>query len=232
MNIIDDIRNTTKDILSDTATGFATECIFSVTSGVTVVSVSCGAVCVKHNLTFDDMGAPVNSPTVRVTVSELTLAALDYPVRNTSNAVALKGHRVTFSDLTGEQATYVVSEQFPNAQTGVIRLQMASYRLPTPPGRTIIGWIVGPVKIQIVTTPNGTTQTLANGDVIPIQYALNSNGSLTIPGIAGYNVLTPFMLSNFPIQDMPYTLSTGTFNYKFTVGREAAVNVSLPLYAD
>jgi len=31
---------------------------------------------------------------------------------------------------------------------------------------------------------------------------------------------------------MPYTLSTGTFNSKFTVGREAAVNVSLPLYAD
>jgi len=178
------------------------------------------------------MGAPVNSPTVRVTVSELTLAALDYPVRNTSNAVALKGHRVTFSDLTGEQATYVVSEQFPNAQTGVIRLQMASYRLPTPPGRLIIGWIVGAVKIQIVAVPNGTTQTLANGDVIPLQYALNGNGSLTIPGIAGYNVLTPFMLSNFPIQDMPYTLATGTFNYKFTVGREAAVNVSLPLYAD
>lgn len=232
MSLIDDIRNTTKDILSDAATGFATECIFSVTSGDTVVAVTCGALCVKHNLSFNDMGAAVNSPTVRVTVNEETLTDLGYPTRNASNAVALKGHRVTFADLTGEQATYIVSEQFPNAFTGVIRLQMASYRLPTPPGRTIIGWIVGPVKIQIVTTPNGTTQTLANGDVIPLQYALNSNGTLTIPGIAGYNVLTPFMLSNFPIQDMPYTISTGTFTYRFTVGRDAAVNVSLPLYAD
>lgn len=232
MNLIDDIRNTTRDILSDAATGFATECIFSVTSGETVATATCGALCVKHNLTFNDMGASVNSPTVRVTVSELSLTELDYPVRNTSNVVALKGHRVTFADLTGEQATYIVAEQFPNAQTGVIRLQMASYRLPTPPGRLIIGWIVGAVKIQIVAVPNGATQTLANGDVIPLQYALNSNGSLTIPGIAGYNVLTPFMLSNFPIQDMPYTLSTGTFNYKFTVNRDAAVNVSLPLYAD
>jgi hypothetical protein len=236
MNIITDIQQTLKNVLSDTATGFGTECIFSVVSGVTVLSKTCGAIVVKHNRSFDDIGAEVSSPTVRVTVSELALKALNYPVRNSADVVSMKGHRVTFTDVDGFQATYTVVDQFPNAQTGAIRLQMASFAVPSPPGRTIIGWIVGPVAIQLRPVPNGTMQTLANGEQIPLQYVINPNGTLTIPGIAGFPALTPFLIMNMPIMNMPYTQSTGTFNNAanngFVYGSNCEVNVSLPLYAD
>lgn len=215
------------------------DCIFSVVSGVTVVSKTVKAIPTAYSDLFSgDYGdGNVVAKIARLMVSELALKAVGYPVRNTANKVALKGHRITYTDISGSQATYIVKEQYPNGLTGLIRLDLSDYVVSTPPGRTIIGWISQAIYFQIVETPNGDMQTLANGDEIPTQYALNEDGSLTIPGIAGWNALTPFMYSQFPIDNMPYDMSGGTFTMPegsegFVIGAYCGVNVSIPLYAN
>ncbi len=58
---------------------------------------------------------------------------------------------------------------------------------------------------------------------------------MTIPYIAGYNILTPFMLSDFAIQGMSYNSTTGTFdnspNNGFFIGTFAEVNAVIPIFA-
>jgi hypothetical protein len=104
--------------------------------------------------------------------------------------------------------------------------------------RTVIGWKVCRVDVQVVTTPDGSTQTLGNGEVIPLQYALNNDGTLTIPYLAtvvGIEVLTPFIIDNGVIMNEPYDSATGTFDNSVNGGFIPDVNIisfnaSLPLY--
>lgn len=213
------------------------DCIFVVTNGETVVTATVKAMPASYQkLVGVDFGEPMSIKTARLMVSELSLTAEDYPVRNSNNRVSMKGHRITYTDVSGEQATYIVTEQFPNNLTGLIVLQLGEYAVSTPPpGKLIIGWAYAPIVIEIRETPDGTTQELPNGDIIPKQYALNGDGTLTVEGIAGWQVLTPFMLSQFPFQDMPYNVTSGTFdnsaNGGFVYGSDAEVNVVYPIYA-
>lgn len=239
-----DIAGDVEQILNDGG-DFSSEVIFSVTNGVTVVSKTCNAVVVNHNLTVTDEGVEINGRTSRVTVSELTLKALGYPTRNNANKIALKGHRVTWTDPASEvQVTFKIKEQFPNYQTGLIRCTLEDYGMATPPGRTIIGWISSKIKVEVVATPNSETQELLNGDEIPVQYALNDGsvsgkpaGSLTIPYLIGYGVGTPFMLNDFANQEETYNMVNATFDNTsngsvFQIGDRIAFNASIPVWAD
>lgn len=225
-----------KDIQRITTGDFAVPIIFSVTNGLTVTTVTCKGIAVKHHLVYDpSSGSPVNGKIARVTVSELALRALNYPVRDSNNNVSLIKHMVTWTDVSGLQATYVINEQFPDETTGAIVCLLGDYGVVTPPGRLIIGWIVSPFTVQLTNSPNPThTQTLANGDVIPLQYALNGNGTLTVPYMATYTLLEPFYMDNAGYQNIAYNKATGTFDGSqfggFSDVNAITFNASIPIW--
>ncbi len=233
MGLVDQIQKDVQQITSDLG-GFATSLIFFVTNGQTVVTATCNGIAVNHNLAVNEYGIDINSKTARVTVSELALRALSYPLRDSNNRVSLKEHRVTWTDISGIQATYIIREQFPNGQTGLIRCTLGEFAVATPPGRTIISWMVCPIHLTVVETPNpAITQQLDNGDIIPAEYALNDNGTLTIPYMIGYTALTPFILEQEPVDNFPYNRATGTFGSltpSFNIGNKVSFNASLPVW--
>lgn len=235
MGLIGNIQQDAQRITTDLS-GFAVPILFSITNGETVVSKQCKGTAFKHHLSISEQGTVVNSRNARVTISELELIAQGFPVRDSNNRVALKNCMVTWTDISGIQATYTIREQYPNEVTGLIVCQLGEYGTISPPGRTIIGWIVSPFTVEVKTSPDtAITQTLANGDVIPVEYALNTNGTLTIPYLAGYPVLTPFMLDGSPMQSMPYDRATGTFDNSANGGfypdvNLIAFNASIPVW--
>lgn len=231
------IQEDVRDFLADSETAPTLPVLFSVTDGTLVVQATVNALAIKHALYVNETGRNVAiGRDARVSVSELALRAENYPVRDTNNQVSLKGHLLTWTDISGVQATYEIAWQMPDETTGLIRCHLAEYGAVTPPGRLIIGWIAAPIDIQVVTTPDGSTQTLANGDIIPLQYALNNDGTLTIPYLVDRVVLTPFMLDGSPIQDMPYDRETGTFDNSANGGflpdiNRIAINASIPVWS-
>lgn len=218
-------------------------CIFSVTDGMTVFSATCQAVPAAYYKSFDMDYAGEYQPaqqvskTARVMVSEKALTALGYPVRNTADRVALKGHTLTYTDsLTNKQNTYVVAEQYPNYLTGLIWLQLSDFAVETPPGRTIISWVSALIEILVVEgAPSTETQELQNGDTIPVEYNLNDDGTLTIPYLEGYRITTPVMYQDFAIDNMPYNIATGTLDNNgssgISVGAKIGLNAVIPLFA-
>lgn len=115
--------------------------------------------------------------------------------------------------------------------------------IPTPPIApiTIYIWKVCPVQVLVTATPNpSNTQTLGNGVVIPIEYALNSDGTLTIPYLsdtAGVTINTPFMVNNQSVDTVIYEYRTPENDWAFNnvdgggfgEGNEISFNASLPL---
>lgn len=140
--------------------------------------------------------------------------------------------KTSFSDLKGsyydpEQTKWVVREPPLDARLSIAFVDA------TPQVATIQFWKVCAIQVQVVAVPDGTTQTLDNGAVIPLQYALNMDGTLTIPYLQtniGISVLTPFIIDNQVIQDEPY--SDGTFDNSiyggFVIGNIISFNASLP----
>jgi hypothetical protein len=237
MNLISRIQKDLQQITTNTGgTPAVVPVIFSVTDGTTVTTATVNAIAVKHHLTIDpNSGEAVVGKNIRVTVSEKALVAANYPVRNNNNCVSLINHNVTWTDISGVQATYTVNTQFPDEITGSIVLFLADYATITPPGRLIIGWIQSPFTIVITNTPNPSiTQTLANGDTIPVQYALNTDGTLTIPYMAGYTLLEPFFMDNSGYQNISYIKSSGTFNGSafggFSGVNVITFNASIPIW--
>lgn len=235
MGIRDLIQADVKTILTNTG-DFAHPVIFSVTGGSMVTTVTCNAMAYKHNIVWQDgMRIRVNSLNARVTVSELALKALGYPVRDTNNQVHLIGHRVTWTDISGVQITYTVTENYPNEVTGVILCRLSPIAVATPPGRVIIGWISSRFDLEVVETVDPDVKIeLANGDEINAQYTLNDDGTLTIPYLVGYNVLTPFMIDGGIVQIEPYDIETGTFdnsvNGGFLPTNKVSFNASIPVW--
>lgn len=237
---MDYIREDLQRITTDT-NEFAVPVLFSVTDGVTITSVTCNAIATKHNIVVDETtglvstGLMTNGRNVRIAVSELALKALSYPVRTVNNFVSLIGHTVTWKDVSNVQITYVIREQYPDETTGLIVLQLGNYGVLTPPGRLIIGWMPAMIEVLIVASPNpANTQTLANGDIIPKEYALNLDGTLTIPYLVNRNVLTPFVFDNVVTQDVTYNKTTGTFDGSviggFQTNNYITINASVPIW--
>lgn len=127
MNIIQRIQQDARTILSHDGE-FAVPVIFT-SNGDTPVTATCNALAVKHALTVDpDTGAraKARSFTGRVTVSELALRELDYPVR-TDGKIDLLDHLVEWTDVSGIATKYIIREQFPNEVTGVIVCWLGTY---------------------------------------------------------------------------------------------------------
>lgn len=226
-----------KRILTDPG-GHTVPCIFTTSSGLLVVSVTCNALAVKHHVTWNaSVGDRVHGRNIRITVSELALNDLSYPVRDTNNRVSMIGHRVAWTDISGVQATYIIEQQFPNEMTGMIRCQLGDYGTVTPPGRVFLGWMYNTIQVQIVSVVNPlNVQTLGNGDIIPVEYTINVDGTLTIPYLGQYQcqALTPMFVDNETLQNVPYDITTGTFNNSayggFIEGNALSVNASIPVW--
>lgn len=146
--------------------------------------------------------------------------------------------KCSFTDLKGssldpDQTTTIAVDPPINV---VLSVGFADPPAPTP--TPIIGyiWKVCKVLANIVATPDpAITQTLDNGITIPLQYALNNDGTLTIPYLIttpGMAVLTPVLIDNGVIENMYFNPITGTFdnsaNGGFAIGNEIAFNASLP----
>lgn len=104
--------------------------------------------------------------------------------------------------------------------------------------QTLYVWKPCVIYVDVVATPDPlVTQTLGNGAVIPRQYALNPDGTLTIPYLTstgGITILTPFMLDNAEVPLMYYDIMSGTFDPattvgSFSIGNEISFNASLPM---
>jgi len=240
-----DIAQDIADILSDTDE-FAIPVIWTVTGGSTVVSKTCNAQVVLHNFYINDTGNAVIGTTSRIMVSEVSLKAAGFPTRDSNGKFSLKGDIVTFTEEVNQtQITFGIREVFGNYQTGMITCTLGTYGTVTPPGRTIIGWIAAPILIKVMTTPGTQKQTLANGDQINIEYAVDGQGKLPIPYLVSYTALTPFLMDNvnyslvvtpaFDANAVLYTVATGTFNNANNGGfapdiNVITVNASIPIW--
>ena len=106
--------------------GFGTIITFNNKLGVTV---NCGGIAIRHHLAFTPNGEPVNSLTARVSVSEIALTALMYPVRNAANEVSMIGHLITWTDVLGIERTYVIKAVFPGDTFGILVFNLGQYKV-------------------------------------------------------------------------------------------------------
>ena len=120
-----------------------------------------------------------------------------------------------------------------------IALDLQGYiTTPQPPATHIAyGWKACHIDATIVASPDGTTQQLANGDIIPLQYVVNDDGTVTIPELASYPGIV--VLSNFLIDRTPYDgyitvdYTTGTITNSgggFIRDNVLSFDATLPLY--
>lgn len=142
--------------------------------------------------------------------------------------------KCAFTDLKGgildpDQTKVIEVDPVPVQET-------ISFGDPLPPVITLYGWKVCAIIVEVVVIPDGSTQLLDNGDVIPIQYALNMDGTLTILELIsaiGIAVLTPFIIDGINIPSILYDGTTGTFDNSvgggFSIGNNISFNASLPL---
>lgn len=112
----------------------------------------------------------------------------------------------------------------------------------TPPAdpQTSYIWQDRAIRVSIVDVPDPTnTQDLGNGVTIPVEYALNADGTLTIPylnTVPGVSVLTPFIIGSDPADTVVYMWSDTNNAYVFdnsagggfVVGNQCSFNASLP----
>ncbi|MBX2906161.1 MAG: hypothetical protein KF744_08995 [Taibaiella sp.] len=120
-----------------------------------------------------------NTKKVYCSVSEAELTDAGYVTRDSNgNLITFKGHLVTCTDVGGQELTYIIQKGQSRADetVGHITFILGYYELPSVPGKVIMGWKQASITAQIVVTPDGSTQTLNNGDVIALQYALNNDG--------------------------------------------------------
>jgi hypothetical protein len=87
---------------------------------------------VKVSGAFDSDGNQVNTKHVHITIDEDALTKLDYPVRtNKKNGIVevdLMKHKVSFKDSSGQVKDYVVSQNVPDENLGLITLWLSDYK--------------------------------------------------------------------------------------------------------
>jgi hypothetical protein len=233
MNLIQRSQQLAQRITTD-ANGFGTAITFVAPDNSYTKTVT--AVASKHMLKIDENGFKSIARTATLAVSEAALISAGYPTRNAKNEVALLHHKVSWTDVSGLTWTYTVRQNRPDDTIGLITLVLDNYDAPVTPERIIIGWAPGKIYVNLVTTPGPATQTLDNGDVIPLEYVINGDGTFTVPyliSVSGINVLTPFMLNNNSIAMQPYAggIFTPDADTVFAVGNEIAFNAALPIWS-
>jgi hypothetical protein len=120
MSLFDDARSDALDMLAD-----MDPVELKTPDGDVAVTVP--AMGVRHHMKMADSGNITNSLVARITVHEDALLAAGYTVRNTKGEVALVNHKVTWTDNRNVTATYIVREQWPNDELGVILLILGTY---------------------------------------------------------------------------------------------------------
>lgn len=87
---------------------------------------------VKVSGSFDSDGNQVNTKNVHITIDEDALTKLGYPVRTNKKGIEevdLIQHKVSFKDSTGVVKNYVVRENIPDENLGLITLWLGDYKL-------------------------------------------------------------------------------------------------------
>ena len=228
-----------KNLAQVTQIDIAQDIIFTPPIGRPVTVKGWGS---KHFLAVNEIGfISVTTKKATVTIMESVLLAAGYTTRDLNgNLLTFAKHLITYTDVSGQTMTYIVQdgESRRNEDLGMLSFTLGYFATGTPP-RTIYGWKDYKIYADVVATVDPfAEQVIGNGDTIPLQYALNSDGTLTIPyliSIPGIQVLTPFMVNNDPYADMPYNRSTGTFDATiprrgFRIGNKILFNASLPIY--
>ncbi len=86
---------------------------------------------VKVTGSFDSDGNQVNTKNVHITIDESVLTSLGYPVRTNKKGIAevdLSGHKVNFVDSSGVLKNYIVRENFPDENLGLINVGLGDYK--------------------------------------------------------------------------------------------------------
>lgn len=86
---------------------------------------------VKVAGSFDSDGNQVNTKNVHCTIDEKSLIDLGYPVRTSKKGIEevdLKMHKVNFADSTGTIKNYVIRENVPNENLGLITIWLGDYK--------------------------------------------------------------------------------------------------------
>ena len=148
-------------------------------------------------------------------------------------------YKCGFKDIKGsvydpDQKKYIYTTPPTN-----LELQTGFWDGETPPDDPLINyiWKVCEVRAILTDTPNpANTQTLANGAVIPLEYAPNLDGTFTMPYLKttpGIALLSSFFIDNQPYPDVMLDNVTGVLdnsaNGGFGVGDEIRFDASLPL---
>ena len=99
----------------------------------TELQVQCVTTNHNLNLTTDQYGNNVgtNAETSRIMLETVQLTEAEYPWMNANKHAAMIGHIVKAKDATGEEFTFMVKEQWPNADLGLITLMLQYYKPPT-----------------------------------------------------------------------------------------------------
>lgn len=83
----------------------------------------------KHHLGIDTEGNLVNTKNAHFSISEQVLTTLNYPVRNASGEVDLKGHKLFVKDSTGIVKSFIIREFFPDETIGLIVCILGTYEV-------------------------------------------------------------------------------------------------------
>lgn len=86
---------------------------------------------VKTSGSFDSDGNQVNTKNVHCTIDENALISLGYPVRSNKKGIQevdLLQHRVNYKDSTGELKNYIVRENMPDENLGLITIWLGDYK--------------------------------------------------------------------------------------------------------
>lgn len=125
MGLIDIINRDIRKITTN-LNGFGVA--IKVTTPDNVTSVDIVGLHTKHHLGIDTEGNQVNTKNAHIAISEQVLIDLAYPVRNLSNEVDLKGHKIIVKDSTGINRNYVIREWFPDETIGLIVCILGDYK--------------------------------------------------------------------------------------------------------
>lgn len=86
---------------------------------------------VKVAGSFDSDGNQVNTKNVHCTIDEQALLLQDYPVRTSKKGIEevdLKLHKVNFADSTGTIKNYIIRENVPDENLGLITIWLGDYK--------------------------------------------------------------------------------------------------------
>lgn len=101
-----------------TAGGYENNITLSTPDGATTITTT--GLATEHFINFVTDGLDANTKNAHITISEADLIAKNYPYTNSSNEVLMRDHRVTVAHAQRGNMEYVITEQFPNATTGLI----------------------------------------------------------------------------------------------------------------